>query len=448
MFDGVDLPGLRLASPSQLELLRTHTINRGLRGWWPLEDASVRVARDISGYGNHATVVTGTPTRTRNRVGAAVRWASGGGYFQAANFAWPANSPISVSFWNGPESGDSGAFSIGSGEAAACWAPYGGTLYWDYPRGATSRLTASYTAGGAKLSHILLEADGAGYHAIWIDGILKSSNSGTDAATTALTGLNIGRYLNGGGSSFRSISNFRIWNRMLALGEKQDLVRQPWIGSQRAADRLFFVALKPSSGLLLTLSGEQIAASAGTVAAGISTTIDGGEVASGQGSLSVASEMTIAGAALTIAGGTLSPGIGVAISGSAITSAAGSIGYAATLSVSGSAIGSALGSVAADNGTVSVALRGEVVAVLPGNVRVRGGTRWVEPAAQAMALPSTINNTLPPPPRLTGNPQIDVPAQNQWLSTLYDRFIKEMNALGRLSDHETRIARLENPDDT
>lgn len=95
---------------------------------------------------------------------------------------------------------------------------------------------------------------------------------------------------------------------------------------------------------------------------------------------------------------------------------------------------------------LSVSLRGELMRVLPGNVRVRGGTRWVEPTAQAVALPSTIDNTLPPPPRLVGDPRLDTQAQQQWLATVYDQMVKRMNVLGRVSDHEERLARLENPD--
>lgn len=219
------------------------------------------------------------------------------------------------------------------------------------------------------------------------------------------------------------------------------------------------------------VTGAAITAGQGTVVPGITAALVGSFMTGGSGTLSFTSTLTLAGTAATFAAGTVSvgtdlgltltgalatfsagtvvPAIGLAVSGAAITASAGSLAYTAAFSLVGISTGTAIGSLSTSGGAgeVITSLRGEVVRVLPGNVRVTGGVRWTPQSAQAVVPPSMVGNTLPPPPRLTGDPQSDVRAQQQWLATVYDRFIKELNALGRLVDHEDRIARLENPDD-
>ena len=58
-----------------------------------------------------------------------------------------------------------------------------------------------------------------------------------------------------------------------------------------------------------------------------------------------------------------------------------------------------------------------------------------------------VGNTLQPPPRLVGDPAADNRAIQQWLQTLYDHVIKRDNVLGRIADHENRIASLEASND-
>lgn len=52
-------------------------------------------------------------------------------------------------------------------------------------------------------------------------------------------------------------------------------------------------------------------------------------------------------------------------------------------------------------------------------------------------------NTIPAPPRLTGDPQQDLFTVNQWVTQLYSSLVLTMNVQGGLADHETRIAALE-----
>lgn len=52
-------------------------------------------------------------------------------------------------------------------------------------------------------------------------------------------------------------------------------------------------------------------------------------------------------------------------------------------------------------------------------------------------------NTIPPPPRLTGDAKGDAAMTQRWLNQLYDNLVRGLNVGGTLKDHEARIAALE-----
>lgn len=201
----------------------------------------------------------------------------------------------------------------------------------------------------------------------------------------------------------------------------------------------------------LALTGQAITSAAGTLAIGLSLAISGQAITSGIGTVSIGSDVAVAltGLAITSATGTVTPGLSVAIAGSAMTLSAGSLAYSARFTLAGISTASASGSVGISGGgsTVDAALTGLSMTVSPGNVRVTGGTKWVPQAARAVAIATAVGNTLPPPPRLTGDAKTDIQAQGQWLATLYDQLVKVNNVFGRINDHETRIATLEASND-
>lgn len=136
--------------------------------------------------------------------------------------------------------------------------------------------------------------------------------------------------------------------------------------------------------------------------------------------------------------------VNVALTGAAITVAAGSVSYSGTVTLSGGMIGTTAGMLAAEGGDVVSALRGELITVLPGNVKVTGGTRWYAPVApRTETLAITAGNTLPPPPRATGNVQADLIALQQWAATFYDQFVKAHNVFGQLTSIKARLTKLE-----
>jgi len=204
-------------------------------------------------------------------------------------------------------------------------------------------------------------------------------------------------------------------------------------------------------GMSFALSGQPLSSAAGTVATSRVLSITGQAITSGIGTVSIGSDVAVAltGLAITSASGTLAVGLAVAIAGSAMALSAGSLAYSARFTLAGVSTATASGAVGVSGGgaTVDAALVGLSISVQPGNVKVTGGTKWVPQAARAVAIATAVGNTLPPPPRLTGDTKSDIQAQGQWLATLYDQLVKVNNVFGRINDHETRIATLEASND-
>lgn len=53
------------------------------------------------------------------------------------------------------------------------------------------------------------------------------------------------------------------------------------------------------------------------------------------------------------------------------------------------------------------------------------------------------SNTILPPPRLSGDNTKDIAALQRYAMDLYNAFVLINNVLGKLADHEARIAALE-----
>tara|TARA_R110000868_G_scaffold409899_2_gene696469 strand:+ start:17861 stop:18085 length:225 start_codon:yes stop_codon:yes gene_type:complete len=58
-------------------------------------------------------------------------------------------------------------------------------------------------------------------------------------------------------------------------------------------------------------------------------------------------------------------------------------------------------------------------------------------------MPVDTGNTLPRPPRLTGDKDGDRQVLNKWMQDLYNTLVLGANVTGTLTDHETRIDNLE-----
>ena len=227
----------------------------------------------------------------------------------------------------------------------------------------------------------------------------------------------------------------------------QARAREPWSFLEWPEERLFAAVGGSASVVSVSLTGVAMTASAGEVGAGLAVDAVGAAATATGGTVGPGIGVAASGSAATASAGTPTSAIAMSASGVSMTVSAGSLTYSLAFTLTGVASTSASGTLAADKGSVGRTLTGISMTALPGNVRVTGGTRWRPGAAQAVVPPSMVGNTLQPPPRLVGDPAADNRAIQQWLQTLYDHVIKRDNVLGRIADHENRIASLEASND-
>lgn len=237
-----------------------------------------------------------------------------------------------------------------------------------------------------------------------------------------------------------------IFSRVLTADEHAWMEAEPF-GMLRPVLRRRLYAVGGDTGISVSLTGIAATASAGSVSYGLGASASGSGTTGSAGSVGPTLGMAASGSAATAAAGTATSAIGLAVTGAAMTVSAGALAYTIGFILTGAASTASGGTLAADNGAVTRSLTGIQMSAVPGNVRVTGGTRWVPQEARAVTLPTAVGNTLPPPPRLTGDAQADIRAQGQWLATLYDQMVKVNNVFGRINDHETRIAALEATND-
>lgn len=317
-------------------------------------------------------------------------------------------------------------------------------------------IACHYDAGGSKIT-----ADG-----MWVNGGKETISSGagsTDLANGVWYGvgatmsgviagngaLTIGDFVDNTFALTGGVQFLVLFRGILPDGLMSELTDNPAGLLLWPEDEFYGLAAGPL-GTTVSLSGISLTASAGSVEEGISVAATGSAATSAAGTPTSAIASALAGSAGTASAGTATSGIGMSLTGEVLTVSAGSLAYTIGFTLTGSAATSAGGTLTSSGGDVltSRSLTGISMTALPGNVRVTGGTRWRPSEAQAVTPPSMVGNTLQPPPRLVGDPASDNRAIQQWLQTLYDHVIKRDNVLGRIADHETRIAAIEATDDT
>lgn len=296
---------------------------------------------------------------------------------------------------------------------------------------------------------------------IWIDGRKDSTGASTSATNlvngqwygigTTITGLTAGNaaicfgtFDNTTFSLTGGLQAAFFFRGALPDGLMSELTDNPAGLLLWPEDEFYGLAAGPL-GTTVSLSGISLTASAGSVEEGISVAATGSAATSAAGTPTSAIASALAGSAGTASAGTATSGIGMSLAGEALTVSAGSLAYSIGFTLTGISSATAGGTISSSGGDTETerALTGISMSALPGNVRVTGGTRWVPQEARAATVATSAGNTMPPPPRLTGDAQTDIRAQQQYLQTFYDQFVKVNNVLGRINDHETRIAALE-----
>lgn len=324
-----------------------------------------------------------------------------------------------------------------------------GNFYFGIISGSNKRITVSaagqYAAGDPFTAGTTWDTSG---QVAYCKGVAIGSNALTGLGDTSGSDFSIGDLIGASWpwatSAAGGVLYVLVFDRALSAAEMLAAERDMWwwVERPRAPDMR-----RAASIVSVSLIGVAMTASAGTLTSAVGMDA-GGEAATGSaGSVGAALDMTASGSAATASAGTPTSAIAMSASGVSMTVSAGSLTYSLAFTLTGVASTSASGTLAADNGSVDRTLTGISMTALPGNVRVTGGTRWRPSEAQAVVPPSMVGNTLQPPPRLVGDPAADNRAIQQWLQTLYDHVIKRDNVLGRIADHENRIASLEASND-
>ncbi len=493
--------------PGALELDLSDPINRGRRLFLPLTEAGTwaepshnTYVQDLSPYRRRAQVTNSTTKLITSRgpaysTYAHPTWGGGANQFVGTSSdsslaAKNAALSMAVSVYLTSTSNRGTHFGVGA-SGTGIWITHGNA---DADNTGSNLLVlfqaVRWINAGAQWSvgwnDVLLVLDRSGFPTVYVNGRPVYSDTGSLAIAPGASAVSRvaadhgpSRFTNG--AAYQAAS---VWDRALTAAEARRLARDRFAGVTLPVERLFF-ALRGASGTAVSLTGISLTSSAGTLTPGLSSAASGSAATASAGTLSSALAASVAGSAGSASSGSVASTVGVAPSGSAATSAAGTLttALAATLageagtgalgtlvsgigmSVTGSALTVSAGSLAytigftltgvssaTAGGTLSTGggdttaertLTGISMSALPGNVRVTGGTRWVPQQARAVAIATTAGNTMPPPPRLTGDIQTDIRAQQQYLQTFYDQFVKVNNVLGRINDHETRIASLE-----
>lgn len=258
---GLILPSRGAAGPRVL--LPDDPINRGLRGWWPLNNATDKITPDISPFRNYAVQETGATLAETSPLGWVRRFSPGGatGRLRASGFTWLASSGITVSAWVKDASATVNTlFSLGPSSGTdygKAFVPYlDGNIYWDYNGESSGRISTSYAAFTGKWTHVVLVNNGVNFKAIYCNGVLQTSGTTVASPPIATTGWQFGEW-NGGYHNNTAVQNARVWGRALNQAEITRLYREPWAGTEIEAARLFyaFKGAGAGAGITGTISG-------------------------------------------------------------------------------------------------------------------------------------------------------------------------------------------------
>ena len=176
-----------------------------------------------------AAAVGGFVQKANAQTDNALAFDAGGEYVNIPGFVWPAGGgPITVEFWNYVSTSEvrqgsgfgAGGFQDNNHNRLQAHTPWSNKfLFWDYSRTKTStgRISTDYSAHLDKWTHVALVSEGHGgnFQAIYLDGILVASANTSDGPAPALTGLDVGRWVNKASRIFYhkgKMDEFRIWN--------------------------------------------------------------------------------------------------------------------------------------------------------------------------------------------------------------------------------------------
>jgi hypothetical protein len=179
--------------------------------------------------------------------------------------------------------------------------------------------------------------------------------------------FNLGRYV--GGSSWDFSGTILVAGYTSAVwgeSEAREFHRNPWALFKAPARRLWVSA---SSGVTVTLSGQALAGSQGSLGVSTSVALSGQQGSLSSGALSTAGDSIVAlsGQSLSSAQGLLFPEIDVSLTGQSLSSSQGGLGTSLDVGLSGQALVLSQGTIGTQ-GDVTVALTGVEITASQGTL--------------------------------------------------------------------------------
>ena len=228
---------------------------------------------DSTANGNNGTLVN-SPAAAAGEIGAAAVFsAASDQYISNSTMSLPVGSDITISMWAYVLSVGSSpsAFSIGGSQSpnrVQAHIPWNDdTLYWDYGTCcSTGRVTTPYSSDLGSWTYVTLVGKGNNtFQAIYIDGVLVSSQNSGQAPTTSQTGITIGAWPASGYPFNGDLDEFRVSKAVLSSS---------WILTEydnQSSPSTFYTVGSEQTGTAPTISS--FSASPSTVAANGTSTL-------------------------------------------------------------------------------------------------------------------------------------------------------------------------------
>jgi len=220
---------------------RAHPLSRGLVGWWPMQEGSGGTIYDISGYGNHGTLEADTHW-VPGKFGPCLDFDGAGDYVNCGRMQAIENKNVTFSVWINPDAWGNDGTLIRKGTAQSTYdldINNATEIRW-YVTGGDILITQDESVYSLNAwMHIVVSAQANGDGAMYINGVLVGTDSGTALDTISTDDLYLGcenktdDFFNG------QIDDVMIFDRALSQSEIAQLYREPFCMFEQPTPELY-----------------------------------------------------------------------------------------------------------------------------------------------------------------------------------------------------------------